>query len=71
LVDATGIPLAWLTGGNRDDVTQLSPVVDSIPPVRGRGGRHRRGPNRVTADRGYYHDKYRRELRQRGIAPEI
>ncbi len=27
LVDATGIPLAWtLTGGNRNDVTQLIPL---------------------------------------------
>jgi transposase len=26
---------------------------------------------RLTADRGYDHDKYRRQLRQRGIRPEI
>ena len=26
---------------------------------------------RVTADRGYDHDKYRRELRRRGIGSEI
>ena len=72
LVDATGIPLAWtLTGGNRNDVTQLIPLVDAVPAVRGRVGRPRRRPERVTADRGYDHDKYRRELRQRGITPEI
>ena len=34
-------------------------------------GRPRRRPDRVTADRGYDHDKYRRELRRRGIASEI
>jgi transposase len=28
-------------------------------------------PERGTADRGYDHDKYRRQLRQRGITPEI
>jgi transposase len=40
LVDATGIPLAWtVTGGNRNDVTQLIPLVDSVPAVRGRAGR--------------------------------
>ena len=72
LVDATGIPLAWtVTGGNRHDVTQLIPLVDRVPPVRGKVGRPRRRPDRVTADRGYDYDKYRRLLRRRGISPEI
>jgi transposase len=72
LVDASGIPLAWmLTGGNRNDVTQLIPLVDRVPSVRGKVGPPRRRPDRVTADRGYDHDKYRRELRWRGIKPEI
>jgi transposase len=72
LVDAGGIPLAWtLTGGNRNDVTQLIPLVDRIPPVRGKIGRPRRRPDRIVADRGYDHDKYRRELRRRGVASEI
>jgi transposase len=39
--------------------------------VRGKVGRPRRRPDRVTADRGYDHDKYRRELRARRIKPEI
>ena len=72
LVDATGIPLAWtVTGGNRNDVTQLLPLLERVPPVRGKLGRPRRRPDRITADRGYDHDKYRRELRARRIAPEI
>ncbi len=72
LVDAGGLPLAWtLTGGNRNDVTQLIPLLERIPPVRGKVGRPRRRPERVTADRGYDHDKYRRQLRERGITPEI
>jgi transposase len=73
LVDATGIPLAWtLTGGNRNDATQLFPLLERIPPpVHGKLGRPRRRPERVTADRGYDHDKYRRELRRRPITPEI
>ena len=46
LVDATGIPLAWtVTGGNRHDSTQLIPLVDRVPPVRGKVGRPRRRPN--------------------------
>ena len=72
LVDATGIPLAWsLTGGNRNDVTQLFPLVEAVPAVRGRVGPPRKRPERVTADRGYDHDSYRRQLRQLGIKPEI
>src|SRR5438270_10790544 len=72
LVDATGIPLAWtVTGGNRNDVTQLIPLVERVPPVRGKVGRPRKRPGRIVADRGYDHDKYRRELRKRGIRPEI
>jgi transposase len=72
LVDASGVPLAWsLTGGNRNDVTQLIPLVDAVPAVRGRVGRPRRRPRLLAADRGYDHDKYRRQLRERGIKPEI
>jgi transposase len=47
------------------------PLVERVPPVRGGVGRPRRRPERVTADRGYDHDKYRHELGRRGIAPEI
>ena len=72
LVDASGIPLAWtVSGGNRNDVTQLLPLVERVPPVRGKVGRPRPRPDRITADRGYDHDKYRRELRTRGIRTEI
>jgi transposase len=60
-----------LACGNRNDVTQLLPLVERVPPVRGLVGRPRRRPDRVTADRGYDHDKYRRELRRRGIGSEI
>jgi transposase len=72
LVDGGGIPLAWtLTGGNRNDITQLLALLDGVPPVRGRVGRPRRRPDTVIADRGYDHDKYRRLVRQRGIKPLI
>ena len=72
LVDATGIPLAWtITGGNRNDVTQLIPLVDAVPAVRGKVGRPRKRPDRLTADRGYDSRSHRRQLRERGIKPEI
>ncbi len=72
LVDATGIPLAYtVTGGNRNDVTQLIPLLDGVPAVRGVVGRPRQRPDSVIADRGSDHDKYRRLGRTRGIMPVI
>ena len=60
-----------LTGGNRHDITQLIPLVDAVPPIRGRRGRPRRRPGELFADRGYDFDCYRRQLRARGITPRI
>jgi len=72
LVDASGIPLAFsVTGGNRNDVTQLIPLLEAVPAVAGRPGRPRRRPDSVIADRGYDHDKYRRLVRERGVEPLI
>ncbi|WP_133886092.1 IS5 family transposase [Streptomyces sp. BK208] len=72
IVDRNGSPLAvTLTGGNRHDVTQLLPLLDAVPPIRGVRGRPRRTPRRLFADRGYDFDKYRRLLWKRGIKPVI
>jgi transposase len=72
LTDSNGIPLAvTITGGNRHDVTQLIPLLDAVPPVRGKPGPPRRKPDAVLGDRGYDHDKYRRLLRQRRVRPVI
>jgi transposase len=60
-----------VTGGNRNDITQLLPLVERVPPVRGKVGRPRKRPERLTADRGYDYDRYHRQLRQRGIKTEI
>src|SRR5215211_7551141 len=72
IVDGHGVPLAaTLTGGHRNDVTQLLPLVDGIGAIAGKRGRPRQRPDRLIADRGYDHDKYRRELRRRGVKPRI
>ncbi|PRW61873.1 IS5 family transposase [Actinopolyspora mortivallis] len=72
ITDGGGIPLAtMLTGGNRTDITQLLPLIEAIPPVRGRRGRPRRKPNALVADCGYDHNTYRAHLRQRGLQPFI
>jgi len=72
ITDGGGIPLAaTLTGGNRHDVTQLIPLIEAIPPVRGCRGRPRQRPVQVFADRAYDHDKYRTLVRARRIEPVI
>lgn len=60
-----------LTGGNRHDVTQLVPLLDAIPHIRGVPRRPRHRPRRLFADRGYDYDKYRRLVRDRGITHKI
>ena len=60
-----------LTGGNRNDVTQLLPLVRAFPILRGRRGQPRLAPDVFYADRGYDHDKYRKALRYKGIRPRI
>src|SRR6266511_2040985 len=57
-----GSPLTvGLTGGNRNDITQMIPLVDAIPPVRGRRGRPRRRPRKLYGDRAYHSREGRRE----------
>jgi transposase len=60
-----------VSGGNRNDVTELLPLLDSIPALAGKVGRPRKRPERLLADRGYDSSRHRRELRRRGIRPEI
>lgn len=60
-----------LTGGHRNDITQLLPLLDGVKPVAGRVGRPRKRPQVLLADRGYDHEKYRRQVRAKGIKPVI
>ncbi len=72
ITDAQGIPLATiLTGANRHDVTQLLPLVEAIPPVRGKRGRPRRRPDQVQGDRAYDSEPHRRALRSLRIGPVL
>ena len=72
ITGANGTPLAAiLSGANRHDVTQLLPLVDAVPPVRGKRGRPRRRPQRLYADRAYDSRKRRESLRARHITPVI
>ena len=54
VTDAGGVPLAVrVTAANRHDVTQLIPLIDAIPPVRGERGAPLTKPPEVIGDRGY------------------
>lgn len=67
LTDAQGVPLAViLTKANRHDVTQLLPLLDAVPPVRGKPGHPRRRPERVQGDRAYDSEPHRRAIKKRG-----
>lgn len=66
------MPLAVsVTGGNRNDVTQLEPLIDAIGPVAGKRGRPRKRPDVLYGDRAYDHQKHRRKLRRRGVKAAI
>jgi len=68
ITDANGIPFAVkLTGANRHDVTQLLPLVESIPPIAGKVGRPRKRPDCVQGDRAYDSQPHRDALRKLGI----
>ena len=72
LTDAHGIPLvATLTAANRHDITPLLPLVDAMPPLRGRAGRPARKPQLIQGDRGYDSQPHRDQLRRRGIASQL
>ncbi len=72
MTEGAGIPLSVsLTGGNRNDVTELESLIDGVPPVRGRRGRPRQRPDELYGDRAYDHDKYRKKVRAKGIQPRI
>jgi hypothetical protein len=60
-----------LSGGNHNDVLELLPLVDAIPPVPGKRGRPRRRPSRLLGDGAYHSRRHRNELRARGISAAI
>ena len=66
------MPLSYrLDAANRPDVEQLVPLVDAVPPVRGKPGRPRRRFDRVQGDRGFDSEANRQAVRDRGGEPVI
>jgi transposase len=67
-VDGHGRPLSLLvTAGQRNDATQLGPVLDDISVPRRGPGRPRRRPTRLRVDRAYGARKFRQLIQRRGI----
>ena len=72
ITDGRGVPLGCLlTAAHCNDVTELLPLLEAIPPVRGKRGRPRRRPRALLGDRGYDSKAHRNELRRRQIKPRI
>jgi integrase len=51
-----------VSGATHNDILELLPLVDAIPPVRGKRGRPRRRPKRLLGDGAYHSRRHRREL---------
>ncbi|OGA22028.1 MAG: transposase [Betaproteobacteria bacterium RIFCSPLOWO2_02_FULL_67_26] len=60
-----------LTKANRNDVTQVMPLLNAIPPVAGQRGAPRRKPDLIQADRAYDSNPLRKLLAERGIDTQI
>ena len=70
--DGRGRPLGMLiTGGNVNDTTMMTAVLEDIRVPRAGKGRPRTRPDRVLADKGYPSKANRAWLRSRGIAATI
>ncbi len=70
LTDASGIPLAEaVTAADVNDVSQLAPLYNEIPPVAGKVGHPRKKPDAVQGDLAYDSEPHRQGLRQMGVEP--
>jgi transposase len=67
-VDGRGLPMSiLLTPGQAGDNPELLPLLDQVSVPSPWGGRPRKRPQRVIADRAYSHPSTRQALRRRRI----
>jgi transposase len=74
LTEAQGLPLAVeVTAANRNDITQLKPLVEDIPKVRNpqTQRRRQRRPKKLLADRAYDSQPHREWLEEQDIVPRL
>jgi transposase len=72
ITDANGIPLAGsVTPANRNDVTEMAPLINKLPEVAGKVGHPRRKPDAMQGDLAYDSEPHRQGLREMGIEPVL
>lgn len=74
LTEGGGLPLAVeVTAANRNDITQLKPLVEDIPKVKNPHTKRRRTrrPKKLLADRAYDSQPHRDWLEERGVIPQL
>jgi transposase len=72
VVEGSGIPLCVITtAANVHDSMVFEELLAGIEPIKGPGGRPRRRPDKVHADKAYDDEKCARALRKRGIKRRI
>ena len=72
ITDGQEVPLATrMTAATVNEVDELIPLVDAVPPIAGQVGHPRRRPERVQGDRAYQSEAHEQELRRRKIQPVI
>ena len=72
ITDANGVPLtSSVTAANRNDVTEMAPLVNSLPAVAGEVGHPRRKPDSLKGDLGYDSEPHRQGPQEIGIEPVL
>jgi transposase len=72
ITDANGIPLTCsVTAANRNDISEMAPLVNQLPEVAGKPGHPRRQPDALQGDLGYDSEPHRQGLRLMGIEPVL
>jgi transposase len=70
ITDANGVPLTCsVTAANRNDISEMAPLVNQLPEVAGKPGYPRRKPDALQGDLGYDSEPHRWGLRLMGIEP--
>ena len=58
-----------MTAANVNDITELAPLFNAIPPVAGKVGHPRKKPDAVQGDLAYDSEPHRQGLREMGVEP--
>jgi transposase len=70
ITDANGIPLACsTTAANVNDISQMAPLFNAIPPVAGKVGHPKQKPDALQGDLAYDSEPHRQGLRDLGVEP--